>query len=135
MPADRLRWKRGLALLALECCFSVGLMHDWLAWNAARWEVGRRALARGIPSGDIEGGVEWDGWHSPYLVRKGFAEPVRGMVLPLTRDMFPHLTGRCTLTFAPPRGTVVLDREPYELWLLPGRRWFWLVEWRTEGRP
>jgi hypothetical protein len=129
-PEERLRWKPGVVVLALLCCFSVAHMHDWLSWNAARWEVGRRALARGIPSADIEGGFEWDGWHSPYVLRQGFPAESRDMVLPGMRDIFPHITGRCALTFAPPAGTVVLDREPYELWLLPGRRYFWLVERR-----
>ncbi len=132
-PTDRWRWKPAVVVVGLWCCFSVGLMHDWLAWNSARWEVGRRALQRGIPSADVEGGFEWDGWNSPYVLRQGFPAESRDMVLPGTRDIFPHITGRCALTFTPPPGTVVLDREPYELWLLPGRRDFWLVERRPGG--
>jgi len=51
-------------MLALYAWISVGLMHDWLAWNAARWELGRQALAQGIATTDIEGGFEWDGWYA-----------------------------------------------------------------------
>ena len=47
------------AALAVYGAVSVGLMHDWLAWNSARWAVGRRALAAGVRPTDIEGGFEW----------------------------------------------------------------------------
>ncbi len=129
IPADRLRWKAGMAVLALECCFSVGLMHDWLAWNAARWEVGRRALARGIAAADIEGGFEWVGWYSPNPVAHGDSTFPRGLVLSLTQNLFPHLTGRFALSFSVRPGTGVVDAAPYRSWLLFGREeMFFLLE-------
>jgi hypothetical protein len=42
----RLRWPMGLGVLAILAVCSAGLMHDWVAWNSARWDLGRRALAR-----------------------------------------------------------------------------------------
>jgi hypothetical protein len=107
---------------------SVGLMHDWLAWNAARWELGRRAMEqKHINPLDIEGGVEWDGaW-----ALMGDATPRTGPrwpVLPFTQEWFPLTSGHYILSFSELRGTRRVDAEPYSLWLLPGRRQFYLLE-------
>jgi hypothetical protein len=128
------RWAPGLATLVLFGAVSVGLMHDWLAWNSARWKLGERALSLGIPSQEIEGGAEWNGWHS---------EPdsppaqVSGYVLPFTRDWFGNVTGRLGLSFTAFPGTVVVDEEPYTLWLVPGDHRFYLIEFphrRSDAR-
>jgi len=129
----RLRWPAGLCSLALTASFSVGLMHDWLAWNSARWELGRRALARGIPVDEIEGGLEWDSWHAQVGVATESSGPSRrGLMLPFNRIRFPHLTGRYALAFSRPKGTDVLDSQPYRLWLVPGARRFLLIKHRGE---
>ena len=122
-------------MLALTGLVSVGLIHDWLAWNSARWEVGRRALVRGIDPWDIEGGVEWNGW---FAVEQRPGRPVgvrRGPTLRFTRDWFPHVTGRYALAFSQPPGTLRRDSEPYSLWLLPGRREFVLIEPEPKKSP
>jgi hypothetical protein len=120
-------WPAGIVAVMAMAVVSVGLMHDWLAWNSARWELGRRAVAGQIDPRDIEGGVEWDAWYAPPGVeppgRRG-----RWPVLPFTREWFPAITGRYALSFAPVRGGRPVDSEPYELWLLPGRREFLLIE-------
>ncbi len=36
----RLRWWAGVGVLALFAACSIGLMHDWFAWNSARWALG-----------------------------------------------------------------------------------------------
>jgi hypothetical protein len=127
-PESRGRWLAAGAAAVLTGTVSLGLMHDWLAWNAARWALGRRAVARHVDPRDIEGGVEWDAWHAGV----GDAAPRSGgprwPVLPFTRDWFPAITGRYALSFSELRGARRLDSEPYELWLLPGRREFFLLE-------
>src|SRR5262249_50185403 len=56
----RPRWKAGLAALIALGGLSIGLTHDWISWNAACWDLGRRAAAHGIDPGDIQAGFEWD---------------------------------------------------------------------------
>lgn len=112
VPGPR-RWLPALLLLAASAALSAALMHDWLAWNAARWALGRRAVAQGIPAGDIEGGFEWDGWYA------SFPRPVRAgpkqlrLVLASSSVWFAHVTGRYALSFSPLPGSRPLDTEPY----------------------
>jgi hypothetical protein len=124
-------WPGGLAVLGVFAVISLGLMHDWLSWNAARWELGRRAVARGIAVEDIEGGLEWDSWHAPVSVApdpEATQPPPRGLMLLFNRRRFPHLTGRYALAFSRPPDTVQLDAQTYRLWLVPRERQFLLVE-------
>jgi hypothetical protein len=116
----------GVAIVALGAV-SFALMHDWLSWNAARWELGRRAIARHIDPHDIEGGVEWDAWHTS--LGSAPARPSGAKwPLPFTREWFPAVTGRYALSFSDVRGMRRLDAEPYDLWLSPGPREFLLLE-------
>jgi hypothetical protein len=127
------------ALVALGLA-SIGLMHDWQEWNRARWELGRRALAREINPRDIEGGFEWDGWYKPDDIPKErswtklFDEfgdrraPPKGLTLIPTRTWFPHVTGRYALSFSSEvKDTEIEDSEPYRPWLTPGERHFYLL--------
>jgi hypothetical protein len=117
-------WGTALATMVV----SLGLMHDWLAWNAARWELGRRAVASGINRLEIEGGVEWDGWHVASENRSGSSRQSHYPVLPFTREWFPAIKGRYALSFSELKGARRVDSEPYVLWLLPGPRQFYLLE-------
>jgi hypothetical protein len=121
-------WLAGLAVLAVFGVVSVGLMHDWLAWNAARWELGRRAVAGHIDPLDIEGGVEWDGWHAGIGTPPPRDNGPRWRVLDFTREWFAAVRGRYVLSFSELPGARRLDAEPYGLWLAPGRREFFLLE-------
>ncbi len=125
-PVGRAAWAAGGLVLALFALVSVGLMHDWLAWNSARWELGRRAIERGrIVPWEIEGGFEWDGWYAPERQRfsRRFPNERAWLTLPFThRVLGHHVTGRYALSFSEYKGTVTLDAEPYRLWLLPGPR-------------
>lgn len=130
---SRLRWSTGLGVLALFVVCSVGLMHDWLAWNSARWALGRRALASGIAVADMEGGLEWDGWYAPGPVdAEGAGKPIHGLMLPFNQARFPDIRGRYALAFSEVPDTTVLDHEPYRLWLIPGARRFLLLEQRRD---
>ena len=116
--------------LALFAVCSVGLMHDWLAWNSARWGLGRPRCA-GISAEDIEGGYEWDGWYAPGPVADASDGPIgppRGLTLPFDHFRHPHITGRYALAFSHLPGTAVLDDRTYRLWLVPGEWRFFLLE-------
>jgi 4-amino-4-deoxy-L-arabinose transferase-like glycosyltransferase len=116
----------GALVLLVFAAASLGLTHDWLSWNAARWALGRRALDRGIAATEIEGGVEWDGWFSVAGARKNTAP--HGLVLPFNARFFADVDVPYALAFSQPAGTIRLDAEPYRLWLPPGQGEFLLVE-------
>ena len=115
-------WRR----LILSGVISISLMHDWLAWNSVRWELGREAVAsKLIEAGEIEGGFEWNGWYATAdfnkpLPRRG-TQPSSGdagsLDLCSSRALFsPDVTGRFALAFTPPenghhRGIVALYTE------------------------
>ena len=103
----RIRWGAGIGVLALFAACSVGLMHDWLAWNSARWELGRSPLARGIAADDIEGGLEWDSWHAPGQVASDRpVYPPSGLTLRFNhfRHLSHHRPIRTILLAGPRRG-------------------------------
>lgn len=121
-----------IAILVIFAGISLGFMHDWLAWNSARWELGRRAMAQGIPPWHLEGGFEWDGWFAPFPTPAGPPAPIRALELPFSTVWYPHVTGQYALSFSRlPRlpGARPLDAEPYTLWLNPGKREFLLLKW------
>jgi hypothetical protein len=109
---------------------SIATTHDWFSWNAAGWALGRRAIAEGIPASDIEGGMEWDGWHSPTPAVRMSKEtyddslPRRGLGLRFTQHSFPHLTGRFALSISPLHGAKVIGAQSYQRWLPPAFHFF-----------
>ncbi len=128
-PVSLGRWLSGGAALALSAVISVGLMHDWLAWNGARWTLGRRAIAAGIDPHDIEGGFEWDGWFAPSpLPPRGGAPPRQHKFHDIfySRE-FSHVRGYYGISFSMLTATVAIDTQPYELWLQPGPQKMFLL--------
>ena len=119
------------ALVALMGLASIALMHDWLAWNAARWSLGRRAISEGRPAAAIEGGYEWDYW---FALKDGRWRPpgdpaaaAPGLAIPFNASLVSGLTGECGLSFSQLPGTTVVDTEPYRAWLAGGTKQFLLV--------
>jgi hypothetical protein len=132
LACARIEWRSsgalaGLGLTAVFAVLSVALMHDWMAWNAARWELGRRALAMHIAATRIEGGFEWDGWHSLARSAPVPQKESSGFRLPVAQRSFPDVTGEFALSYSPIEGAVVVDQEAYQVWLPPERRMFYLL--------
>ena len=118
---------------------AVALMHDWLAWNAARWELGRQAVANKlIAPTDIEGGFEWDGWFTSADPQRPLANPERtqpanetaGLNLLLSRYYFPAVNGRYALSFSKLPESEIIGARSYQLWLPPHRKDLLLLEFR-----
>lgn len=129
-----------LALLA-SGIISVALMHDWLAWNSARWELGREAvLQRGIRPDEIEGGFEWDGWYAsedpqnPQANpdRKHSANEVPGLNLLLSRFYFPSVCGRYAISFSKLPASKSITTKSYQVWLPPVCREMLLLRYQPE---
>jgi hypothetical protein len=118
----------GVALVA-TAVFAVMLTHDWLAWNAARWELGRRAVAtRDLRPQDIEGGFEWNNWFAiPEGRWRRAQRPSAGLTLPYHLPLFDGMTGRCALSFSPLEGAPTVDAVAYSSWLGGEQRQFLLA--------
>jgi hypothetical protein len=123
-PEVRAGWPAGLVLVVLSAGFSVALMHDWLAWNSVRWQLGSTA---GVAPTRIEGGFEWDGWHSMAIDPMRPPVPPRGMTLSYTARCFADITGEYGLSFSELEGTVRRAALRYRQWLSPGRHYFYLL--------
>ena len=78
-PATPRRASRAAAaaLIVLFAAFSIAATHDYLAWNRARWELGRVPLERGVDTLAVSGGFEWNAWHNYDVFRaRGGVEKV-----------------------------------------------------------
>jgi len=119
---------------------STGFMHDWLAWNAARWDLGRRAVAKHhVDPTDVEGGLEWDGWYArqlrPPIMDFASRQPRKGgLILPHAPSFFPDVTGHYGLAFSVPAHAVPVAAESYSQWIPPGERPFLLVRYDERRR-
>lgn len=99
---------------------SVCLDHDLFSMTAARWRLGQRAIARWkIDPWELEGGFNWDGWHTPDP--KPTAAAQRGYRPRLCVGWFPQISGEYALSFSEYEDAQVLDSERYTLWFPPQR--------------
>jgi hypothetical protein len=121
-------WIAGVACLGVFVGLSLALTHDWLSWNAARWKLGRRAIASSVHLTNLEGGFEWDNWFAPDPNRNVPPTADSGLTMPLNRKRHPNLTGRfgLSLTYLP--GTRTVDQEPFSTWLYRSPQTFYLLE-------
>src|SRR5262249_6812866 len=79
---------RARASVGLVCLFGLAALawtRDFLSWNRALWDLGRRAVVRGIDPQDIEGGFAWDVWHAPRAAADKRLRPRLGLALRFTR--------------------------------------------------
>lgn len=59
----RLPLTLSMSLFALYLLFSVCATHDFLAWNRVRWRALGHLMQQGIKPAQIDGGLEFNGWH------------------------------------------------------------------------
>jgi hypothetical protein len=120
-------WPLALAWLVGSAAISVSLVHDWYSWNIARWQLGTRAIQMlQIPPRRIEGGFEWDGVHNQ--VTGDLPIPAPRLALQNVHFWFPMVTGEYAISFTPLENSVVIDQEPYHLWLGGGHEMLLLKE-------
>lgn len=112
-------WSRPLffSLLVALGLYSVIGTYNYLAWNDARWTLGRRMVAQGIAPEDINGGYEWNGWHRykddiDPIIRsspkgKNYLPEINAILLGDTNLSRPY-----RMFFVPLRGYSVIDYEP-----------------------
>jgi hypothetical protein len=131
-PSSRVGWLAAVGLVGFSALISVALMHDWMEWNRARWELGRWAIAEGIHPWRIEGGFEWNGEYSPgpdAPEPPPDHTPGRLRLISSYDFHFWHVDGQYALAFSVPQHAEVLKSCTYSLWLLPGERTFYLFKY------
>jgi 4-amino-4-deoxy-L-arabinose transferase-like glycosyltransferase len=114
LKKGRVAWILGLSALTAYGLFSLALMHDWLAWNSARWELGQLAVDDGIPPDHIDGGFEWNGWAETLKTDPRFHAGSR-----------PR---RYLLSFWEIPGMTTIASRSYVRWLVPGAHSFYLLQ-------
>ncbi|HWF18201.1 MAG TPA: hypothetical protein VG754_02995 [Verrucomicrobiae bacterium] len=131
----------GIVAVVVSGFIAVALCHDCFAWNSARWELGREAIAaKRIHPADIEGGFEWNGWYErndPAWAPVSNVSPVAdkdpaSLTLRFSRIYFPTVTGQYALAFSQPSNTIIIATMPYSTWLPPAKRDFFLVQQKPQ---
>jgi hypothetical protein len=123
------RWIAGFATLTILAGCSVGLMHDWLAWNSVRWKLGMQAVDERVKPFEIEGGLEWDGWWTK-VPRYPRPMAAQGLALQSYHASFPQITGDYALSFSPLPHSEVLKEETYDVWLRAASEKFYFLRYK-----
>ena len=112
LPWDRasVRWTFA-AVLVLVALFDVAAMHDYFAWNHARWNAINGLRSRGVPVQSIDGGAEAFAFYEmAYMDRKTQRHFMYGV------PPRPYV-----IAFGPLPGYVVESELPFDGWLTGGR--------------
>jgi hypothetical protein len=130
----RWAWIWAGGIIVLVAGMSTCLMHDWLAWNVARWEIGREALrVRHIEPRRIEGGLEWDGLHNQVVHGYSWRPAPRLVLTDIWKQgWFPTVTGEYAISFSKLPNSAIIESRSFPTWLPPGRQEMLLLEYRRE---
>ncbi len=112
---NEMQWSRLFFVLTVTCVLFWSMVgtYNYLMWNQARWKLGERLVAKGVPTAALEGGYEWNGW---YLYARTVARPL-GNYTPVwapwyVQELFPGHPMTYILAFSPLGGYEVIDKEP-----------------------
>ena len=96
----------------MDDAFGVCALHDYFAWNHARWAAYERlANEYGATPEQVDGGYEFNGWLTRDAYIKSFG--VDGSA----RPGWWVIDNRYAIDFAPRPGYRTLDTVPYDAWL------------------
>ncbi len=104
-------------------------MGDHMAWNEARWQAGEKLVAQGILPGQIDGGMEWLGWHEFETALPRAIAAGKEKELWAWENVTPHLYW---LAFEPIEGYSVIDRVEYHTPLIGRVGYVYIL---TKGQP
>ncbi len=113
------------ALLLGLAGFSVAATHDYLAWNRARWAALGELASQGVPASVIDGGFEFNGSR---LYREGYQE-IPGKSWWWVQD------DEYVIAFAPLPGYRVVNRHPWDRWLVRRQELIYTLHRVEAGAP
>ena len=108
-PLPRTRSAAVIALVVVQGVVGVLGTRDYFAWNRARWQALADVSQRGIAPGDVDGGLEYNGW-SAY-------DPERP--LGFSAGWWRRPQAEFRVAFAPAPGWSVMAQYPYRTSLPP----------------
>jgi hypothetical protein len=115
----RVRLSRSVVCLGLLLFGIYGLagLHDYFAWNRVRWGLGQELISEGIRPEQIDGGLEWAGWHL-YLNRpRGARASLSSPYLLWYTRLVPELDPKYLISFSAIPGYTVLRSRTYHSYL------------------
>jgi hypothetical protein len=126
----RIRLSRSAIALGLLLFGLYGLagLHDYLAWNRLRWEMGRRLIAEGVRLEQIEAGLEWDGWHLYFNQERRVLGPLSSPYLLWYTRALPELDPEYLVSFTAIPGYRVLQARRYHSYLHRADRTLYLSQ-------
>jgi len=112
-PVSVRGWCAGALVCAAMLGYALREQADYLAWNVARWSVGRSLVDAGVPAVEIEGGFEWMGWYDfekalPLAIAAGREDELFAWVTALPDRFFLAFD-----TDQPAGGVRVVGTAPY----------------------
>jgi hypothetical protein len=156
-PAPQIRAWLGVPALVAAGALSVAVTHDMLETHSAIWRLADRAVDGGVRSEgmarlkpqEIDAGMEWDGWYSPYPARWRYINikhvSLRGVNWLFNQANWNHLPGFYAVSAATPYQLLksedragmsrIVDEEPYTLWLTAGARKVYLIKYDPSVDP
>jgi len=116
--------RRAWVLAFVLAAYSLASTHDYLAWNRARYQGLDALLAKGYSPREIDGGVEFNGWHlAPVLGTNPTIEEARIGQSASLKSWWWVIDDRFVASFTPLLGYHVYSEHPWSSWLAgPGQK-------------
>ncbi|HET9062501.1 MAG TPA: hypothetical protein VFO62_04355, partial [Candidatus Binatia bacterium] len=123
--------------LALMGWFSVAGMHDYLAWNRARYALLDELRTQdGVKPTRIDGGMEFNAWH---LAKESGYAPTDAEVKigadPTAKSWWWVIDDEYVVSMRPLAGYELHSSRLYDTWLVPGGRASMVMLRRSESAP
>ncbi len=119
-PGVRVGLAAGALALGLAW-YAIAGTHDYLAWNRARYQGLAELAAAGVPVEQIDGGMEYNGWHlAAKLATWPTAQGARPGQPVTERSWWWVVDDRYVVSFWPLVGYTVKRDLLYSRWLVPG---------------
>ncbi|MFH2203527.1 MAG: glycosyltransferase family 39 protein [Elusimicrobiota bacterium] len=123
---ERFSARAAWSVLALGVMIGIAGTADYIAWNQAKWRLGRSAIASGTEPAMIEGGHDWDLY---WTYEKEMAKLLRSKPLQEIREWewLETQPRAARISFTPPKaGAAAALEEPYETPLRLGPAYLYL---------
>ncbi len=120
-------------LTALIAAYSIAGTHDYMAWNRARFEGLALLEAEGVSAREIDGGMEYNGWHSAADFGHWPSDEEARPGQPASRKSWWWVyDDRFIAAFRKLDGYRVKYEMPYDRWLPPSKASVFILE-RNDG--
>lgn len=114
------------ATLLVGWALSLLLTSNALAYDAARWRMAEALVSRGVPTYDVDAGLEWDGTHAQTPAKRG--EPGHADALYWGIGLFSESRECYVVSGAPIEGLPEIERGTYRTFAIAGHSEIWVYQ-------